>query len=237
MFIDSTIKSENECESKADFLNTLINLIKKAIANKETDNAALGRLQANVEQFTLKVNKHILECRDGIVLDFTNVKNQNFVATFNYNNYEKYVKNTYGVLPSGDLEKNTVELIRVNFYSSAWVKKYGSPFEDVPYGFQGFGNNDIINLPNIDINLVPINNLPSFSCSVTGGSRQGKINKISKNEIFVASEGINYILKVGDCSLLETSTGNDIPEIGNTIYWKGSETGQNSYNVHSGLCT
>lgn len=124
----------------------------------------------------------------------------------------------------------------MNFYSSTWIQNYGSPFSGIPSAFQGFGNNGIIDLQNIDIGLPFGFNDDPFQCNISGGSRQGKITKISKNEIFVASEGSTYILKVGNCSSLETSTGYEIPRVGDTIYWKGSPSGNNSYNVHSGLC-
>lgn len=49
-------------------------------------------------------------------------------------------------------------------------------------------------------------------------------------------DGNDYTLNLGTCSRLQNANNRDLPQAGNSIYWRGQNLSNNSINVQSALC-
>ena len=136
--------------------------------------------------------------------------------TLKQSEFYSYIQKTYGYKDNGKygLEKQVV-IKSVSFYSTTWISKFST-------GYGDFGGSNL--------------GVGSFNCKVSGKSHRGRITKITNNSIFVAEEGKDYQLLLGDCSNLEVAGGNAFPKVGDNIYWKGYGSGSNKFNIHSALC-
>lgn len=165
------------------------------------------KLRNNVGGFRREIEKSYLDCRDFQgAIDFDDGF---LVTTFDQRNFNSYLEENYGGFGYGsNLGGRNLRIVKVNAFSEVWKQTYGAPND-----FNG-----------------------SHGCQVSGGARRSRITRITKNSIYVAEEGRNYEIRIGDCSLLESATGRRLPQVGDEFVWHGKQIKGDVYGLAKGIC-
>lgn len=209
-------REESEIDKEIKVVEKRINAIKGEVKKLEYAivriEKSINKLEKETPNFRMTIEKSYYSCKDFENIGFSDIYDGLFVSRFDTRSFQSYLEQGYGINEQGRLGSD-IRVVKVNLFSGVWSQSYGPAFTN--YGSR-FGN--------------------VFGCQVSGGSHRSKITKINSNSIYVAEEGRDYEVRIGDCSVLESATGRDVPKVGDNFVWKGDEAHQGVYNLSKGLC-
>lgn len=142
------------------------------------------------------------------------VFNNDGYSTINLNSDSliNYLTNVYGSVPSSSIRPRfsgtgTINLQQSSIFSPVWTSVYGIPYS------AGYGSNsDIMKT--------------DFDCQSTGSNVNvfsGIIDSITGSTMRIKDKGgRGYTVHLGGCTKLETATSNNLPQVGDQVYWMGS---------------
>lgn len=135
--------------------------------------------------------------------------------------YNVYIQSCYQIKPdTSNLKTNKVSITPLSILDFNWGNAYGSPYSPASYvQTKDFSFNE------------------DFNCLASSNSLEsgyGLIKNINKKYIDIDIQGKACKLNLGACSRMDST--DQLPKVGQRIYYRGQRTSKTDINLYKGSC-
>ena len=160
------------------------------------------------------------------------LNSNSILYSFSPTQFQSYFNGFYGIDAYTNFlsihrnaDRNNLGLYGYSIFSPEWTRLYGKSFDrDVETAY----NKGIVT----DYSFIS-----DFQCSDYENliNNNGRITQISENKMMIDMNGKSYELRLGACSRLN-GVNQYYPQVGNQISWRGVNSYDNIYNIHTATC-